>query len=275
MNIKRRLSICITVAALGVFSCTPVEDATVAVNTPSPSPSPTPEVHQQLPTRIPTSTPYPTPLPVTSEQILRAYSHLGEGNTCELPCFLGIVPGKTSWEDVRNLLAPYTSSTRFGLEGKYGQFAAIVLDKERNDLELRFIIGLEHQTVYLLEMSNITSLSEFLVATGPPNQILISSAGVEGMGTSFGLALEYYRRGIVAFLDGDFQIVDGKAQICPNQLKQVHGVVLWSPEDIRFIGDLVGLDSYSGITSTSDTSVEEFYENYSKENAGYCITLNY
>jgi hypothetical protein len=272
MNIKLNLSICMVIAALGAFSCAPVENVTIAVNTPSPSP--TIEIHPQLPTRTPTSTPYPTPIPISSEQITQAYFHLGEGNTCELPCFLGVVPGKTLWEDTKSILAPYTASTRFGLEGKYGQFAAIVLDEQSSELELRFLIGTESRTIYL-EMSNKTPLSEFLVTVGPPNQVLLRSAGLEGMGTSFGLVLEYFRRGILAFVDGDFQIVDGKAQICPEQLENIQLVVLWSPEDIRFIGDLVRLDSYEGIGSASDTTVDEFYENYSKENADYCIKLNY
>jgi hypothetical protein len=275
MNIKRRFSICIVMAMFGVFSCAPVENAATPVITLSPSS--TPEIHQQLPTRTPTYTRYPTPVPISPEQILQAYFHLVEGNTCELPCLLGIVPGQTMWEDAKSLLAPYTSSTRLGLEGKYGQFAAIVLDEQRNNLELRFTIGLEYQTIYLIEMSNQTPLSEFLVTAGPPNQVLLWSAGLDGMdmGASFGMVLEYYRRGILAFIDGDFQIVDGKAQICPDQLKEIQLVILWSPEDIRFIGDLVRLDSFKGIENVSDTTVGEFYDNYSNENTDYCIKLNY
>jgi hypothetical protein len=95
------------------------------------------------------------------------------------------------------------------------------------------------------------------------------------MGTSFGLVLEYFRRGILAFTGGNFQIVDGKAQICPDQLKEIQLLVLWSPEDIRFIGDLVRLDSYRGIASVSDTTVSEFYNNFSNENTDHCIKLNY
>jgi hypothetical protein len=77
------------------------------------------------------------------------------------------------------------------------------------------------------------------------------------MAKRFELAIAYFRRGVIAFLGGDLQIVDGKGQICPDQLKKIQLVVLWSPEDIRFISDLVRLDSFSGIESVSDTDIED------------------
>jgi hypothetical protein len=250
----------------------PVKNYTAVAETSAPSS--TPESRTQYPTRTPPPTHYPTPAPISSEQISQAYFHLGDSNTCELPCFLGITPGKTRWEDTKKLFSPYISSTRIGLESKYGQFAAIVLNEKNNDLEIRFQIDHDPSTVYYIEMINETPLHEFLSTLGLPNQVLLESGGVEGMGSSFHLAIGYFKRGVIAYLGGEFQVLDGKATICSDQLNNIQFVVLWNPEDIRFIGDLARLYD-SGIESISNTTVKEFYNNYSEENSNFCFTLNY
>jgi hypothetical protein len=274
MKINLKLSIFAMIATtVGLLSCVSAEHNTITVNTPSSSP--TPQNHQQPPEQASTLTPYPTPIKISSDQISHAYFNLSEINTCELPCFLGITPGKTLWQDTKNLLDPFTASTRLGLEGEYGQFAAIVLNEQNNELELRFQIGSDSGIVYLVEMSNETPLSEYLSTLGLPNQVLLNSAGVGGIGNGFNLAIAYFKRGVIAYLDGEFEIIDGKAQICSDQLRKIQMIVLWSPEDIRFIGDLVNLDGFVGIEATTNTTIEEFYEKYSKDDSSYCFQLNY
>jgi hypothetical protein len=153
-NIKRRFSICIVVVVFGIFSCTSVENAATPVITLSPSS--TPEIHQQLPTRTPTSTPYPTPVPISSEQILQAYFHLGEGNTCELPCFLGIVPGKTIWTDTTKLFAPYITSVLDGIADKNNIMMPRVINLSLPELELqmKFYLSLETEKILFIRTSN-------------------------------------------------------------------------------------------------------------------------
>lgn len=99
------------------FGCQPV----ISVNTSTSSTS-TPQIYTATPSRTPTKTPtitatvtiepMPTPLPTLNsrEASLAVQKLLLENGNCQLPCWWGIVPGKTSWENTRKFLSPFASS---------------------------------------------------------------------------------------------------------------------------------------------------------------------
>lgn len=274
MKPKLKIMFCTMMVAIAIVSCAPVEPNTDTANT-SP-PSLTPNTHSQPPTRTPSPTFPPPPDPISSEKIVEAFFHLGKSNTCDLPCVLGITPGETAWSDTVFLFTPYTVSITDGIANNDNLMPYLItLALSELELQMKYYVSLESEKVVFIRMSNSTPVSEYLSTLGLPNQVLINSAGAGGMGNEFSLAIAYFKRGVIAYLDGEFEIVDGKARICSDQLRNIQMIVLWSPEDIRFIGDLVKLDGYVGIEAMTNTTIEEFYENYSKDNSSYCFQLNY
>lgn len=70
----------------------------------------------QTPTVMPTTTPEPTPTktltptPLSNEQVQAWISSLVENNGgCKLPCWWGITPGQTTWDEAEAFLKPYSS----------------------------------------------------------------------------------------------------------------------------------------------------------------------
>lgn len=91
----------------------------------------TPSVTPTLaPTFTPTATPAPlpprTPLPTLSgeEDFLNFISFIGKED-CQLPCWAGIIPGKTSWDEAIFALRPIESvakiKTHLDIEGLFGK----------------------------------------------------------------------------------------------------------------------------------------------------------
>lgn len=274
MKTKLKIIVFVVMVTIVVSSCTPIENNTVTVSTSTPLL--TPNTQPQLPTRTLIPAFPPTPSPILPEQISRVYFHIGESNTCKLPCILGITPGETTWNDTLHLFAPYTVSITDGIVNNNDLIPYVVtLVLSELELQTKYYVSLESEKVVFIRMNNSTPVSEYLSTLGLPDQVQLNSAGAGGIGNGFNLAIAYFKRGVIAYLDGEFEIVDGKAQICSDQLRKIQMIVLWSPEDIRFIGDLVNLDGYVGIEATTNTTIEEFYENYSKDNSSYCFQLNY
>src|SRR5690242_550646 len=55
-----------------------------------------------------TPSPFPSPIPTLDtasarQQVLKLFE---TNNGCHLPCWWGIIPGKTKWDDALNILAP-------------------------------------------------------------------------------------------------------------------------------------------------------------------------
>jgi hypothetical protein len=60
------------------------------------------------PLQISASSPTPTRLPTLPAPLQRQlFDILGNNGGCELPCFLGLMPGKTNWQDAKDLLGKF------------------------------------------------------------------------------------------------------------------------------------------------------------------------
>jgi hypothetical protein len=81
---------------------TPATSASSATLVPSPTPTLRPSPTAR-PTQTPTITPYPTLEP--EEKRTFVLEMLSSNGGCELPCWWGIVPGETGWEEMRAFFA--------------------------------------------------------------------------------------------------------------------------------------------------------------------------
>ena len=63
-------------------------------------------VTPEVPTSLPTLTPFPTLSPDDAKQLV---DQLRDDPNCRLPCWLGITPGVTQWDEARQLLMSFVS----------------------------------------------------------------------------------------------------------------------------------------------------------------------
>jgi hypothetical protein len=63
---------------------------------------------QPTETLVPTNTPFPTPIATLDENLARqrVLELFQTNNSCKLPSWWGITPGKTTWDDALKILAP-------------------------------------------------------------------------------------------------------------------------------------------------------------------------
>jgi hypothetical protein len=138
-------------------------------------------------TRTPTRTSEPaqssTPTPIPPDKVKSWISRQFMGNEdCRLPCWWGIIPGKTSWENAMHLLAPYTTDIRI-IYQEDGFTAGFFFDIVPVEVPLgRIYVGLRvrDNIIQVVSVSYIDgvdgfSLSEIMETYGKPSEIYIDA----------------------------------------------------------------------------------------------------
>jgi hypothetical protein len=176
---------------------------TVLALTPSSTPSPS-----ITPSNTPTNTPTDTPIPTLSlEEGHKLFLELIETNGgCELPCWWGITPGKTSMQDVTTLVTHLSSIANYTYLGKVKLNQAvgdleIIQPGDSKDFSIRWMfsassednivtkIGIStmayketgdtlkklYGNPYYNELLNDYTLPKILSSYGPPSQMFITA----------------------------------------------------------------------------------------------------
>lgn len=257
-------------------------------------------------TEIPMSTPTPHPTfsPAKIEQeITRLYFDNGG---CELPCFWGITPGKTTLQELNARFSEIgtISEEDYRWDGAYKSrsitvkappeidilkskewvFQIITLD----DTVVSMVIGSEY-----LERTSIPRISNMLSIFGKPEEIWIEIQAFfpNEDSTSYIIALFYPSQGIRIRGSGNANILYESAQtakfsICPQLIDETIDLIehypftfqLWSPESKMSFSDLgygyKWYDSSSSFlldNSRSSIKADEFYTAYLNPSTEQCF----
>ena len=262
MNGKQMsLVLCAGVLALLSSGCvfrvpsspTPIETAPLATASrelppstltplPTATPSPTPPRPTLTPTRTPTPSPTLTPLPTLAaqERETRIRELLKTNGDCELPCWWGITPGRTTWAATRQFImqmrgrtsdTPYHDGsighgvggfdtndiyTRVGILEREGVVDSVEVDVEGHYNQLVFQEDWEYY-----------SLARILAIYGEPSRVWIQLAAgpvMPGSTMGYGVWLFYDHLGFLVRYGGSGVVVQPIYHVYPT-LRGPGGIV--------------------------------------------------
>jgi hypothetical protein len=238
-----------------------------STSTASPMPSPTPTS-----TPATTRTPQPTLLP---QEAMRLVSELLETNGgCRLPCWWGITPGETSWDEARHFLQTFSTKilanrkassqtdgvyTLYFPHPKYGEsFVHIVVEKGLVDILNPF-----------WKMNTPTfQLDRILSEYGKPDEVYIKTVpNAPADHVPFNLILYYTEQRILAKYDYRGDPRDELIQACPE--REGPELFTWSSAE-DFIDEIglqevvIGPDSHpmKPIGEVTDLDIQQLYDRY-------------
>jgi hypothetical protein len=211
--------------ALPMLSPSPTLTLT-AFPTRTPFPTLTPS-----PTRMPTPTLPPT---LTVDERNAYLNELLETNGgCELPCFWGIIPGETTWEDANRLLS-YLGGSVYAIHQGDGTLYQDEFQNWQDDFTIPIEIFVRHGIVDFINIQLVVfqesprfeqyrqkySLQSLMSTYGLPSRawMILTTGEVDPPSTLYVLWLFYDQRGILFWYAGNAAKVDSTYRACPNQL---------------------------------------------------------
>lgn len=255
-----------------------VTDANTAT-LPAPSRTPIPR---------PTFIPPPTLVPDVQEQF---YVLLKNNANCELPCFLSITPGKTSWLDAKADLEKYsvnqpisydetratptnrtysaTIRTQMMKNDPFQLTMYISLDVDENDLVKNIVMDVESYDNDALAISDKNehlstySLREVFQRNGMPDNVYFKFRKEKGY--DFGVVYDDQK---ITFVFGGMALPDTNNQnkICPNigegQVRSMR-IALADPSHSIDVKTLIGYPFWEGAPPFEDVagmSMNDFYK---------------
>ena len=232
----------------------------------------------------------------TEEALRRIKEFYKDNGVCNLPCWWGIVPGETMWEQAKQLLGP------LGIM-KNDYFEAFVpreMDPLKGPLPIDYVFGNVDARFYVdnnvVRVINVNSrwvnqsfdysLSGILNVWGTPDEIWFTLYPESVTGTPhYDLYLLYSHKGMV--MSRGFASVSGNLMtICPQKVLTYDGIPPWfmlwsSEEDVSFSDESEILTHFKTtfgevfvqLENATDTSKDQFYEIYSKPNPSKCLDV--
>lgn len=247
------------------------------------------------PTVIDTQTIIPT---LSTEDALKRITELYKDNGgCDLPCWWGIIPGETTWEQAKQFLSP------LGIM-KNDYFAAFVpreMDPLKGPLPVDYAFGNVDARFYVdnnvvrvinansrwVKQSFDYSLSGILNVWGTPDEIWFTlyPESVTGI-PHYDIYLIYSHKGMV-ISRGFASTSENTMKICPQKVLEYDGIppwfILWSSkEDISFSTENAILSYFKSIfgdvfvqlENAVGTNLGQFYETYKDPNSTKCLEIH-
>lgn len=250
-----------------------------------------------------------TPFPLLSAEqaTIKLLDLLQDNGECQLPCFLGYLPGITTSEEMNQFFDQFvvsrsadteisksqdgnTQSVRFYFPQENLYFNAGMSSWENNNTKKVVILGmgtfLTGPTEYSWSSSYYEAvqyymLPQILKEYGKPSQVLILTFRDDRQrpdvtAKEFFLVLLYSEQGIYIKYKMDRQIVGNNFLGCP--LKSFVDVAVWNPEDQEAFKQVVeimnnggDLSPYKPIDDATSMSIDEFYRIFTDPNSRGCI----
>jgi hypothetical protein len=243
-----------------------------------------------------------TPLPTLSAEGAQArIKELLETNGgCELPCWWGIVPNKTTWEETLHRLSPFMSDVKQGsterviLNGKPHSFTNINIyykSQEDQETEIWFTVldsVVLDITVFPLSTQYKYQLHQILSLLGIPEQIFISaqqSAPYPILPPTV-LILDYSDDGVWASYGYIPSLVGENLVICPEPVASKVSIYdnvggrleLFDPEmendlalSFEEYADMVGGFTAKKLEDVTNMSIETFYNTFVDPQPKTCL----
>jgi len=262
--------------------------------TPEPSltlaPTLTPSVTRTAkPTATATREPLPT-LPPT-EALEKVQELLETNGGCAFPCWWGITPGETNWEEVVDTLQP--------IAWRISSFKNHPVYKDKVTREFYFAIDDQPtlmnslMAVFVLEKATLRiewittgqnyNLISLLESLGPPEEVWMTATGIPITGpTAYEIYLFYPAKGIMASIGGDARVIHQKGDdfvlLCQSMfLEDAGGLRFWSPdkkiEFHQFFREFDRINGYLPIESVLGNSLQEFTDFILENDDANCLEI--
>ena len=253
------------------------------------------------PTRTVTWTPRSTLPPDESKALVLELLKTNGG--CRLPCWWGITPGKTSWNEAKAYLSTFAASIEKFIEKEpknfqdrlityyalFSVFEDTGLSVDRGKLPVNFIVSPKDEKVDVILTGIIIPVRNALADFGEPDFIWFQSSGESYPTTippQYDLGLTYLQKGIMFTYssDGHFSETERTTlEICQNEFPTEASVFLWSPQQAESYHDVIvpkllgffnGTSRLYGLDEVANMDTAQFYENYLEPNATDCIVTH-
>jgi len=266
-----------------IQSVIPLPSATNPVKVRTPSTIPTSSTNTEV-AKVPTLVPLPTLLP--TEAAIRVFELTKSNTDCQLPCWWGIEPGKTSWASTYEILAPISSEevNIYNISGDKSFSAGFEIYVDNHKTIQEYMVY--NNVVDFLEIrfngSASYTLSDLITSYGAPEEVWISTINQDVQGAvPFDLLLGYPRKGILVYFHSMDAKVKGKqVQKCYNKENAIV-LDLWDPdrkENIEQISTeapmfpgMIAFDKFQRLEATTELDIKKFGEIFRVPNHITCL----
>lgn len=209
---------------------------------------------------------------------------------CQLPCWWGITPGKTTWSEARQILEQVSLS--IGVAGQESDEIFSVSVHALLPYPYTFATYMEHFysvkngivdyiSVYNFDLAPNYSLPNLLEAYGQPNEVWVRTLPKAERGIQHFIIDVFYRElGIlVEYSTGDpMKEVGGKLQNCLITEMDSPFLHLWSPEtqnlsfqEAKKFIDTTNLPEPKPLLEATGMDVKTFYETFKNSETDVCL----
>jgi hypothetical protein len=234
----------------------------------------------------PTMTPTWTPLPTLESKTSVIDSLMQDNAGCRLPCWWGITPGETSWDEARHFLESFTSiesaEYNFGEENSQS-YIDFFVNPGPGERFITAFFNIQGGVVQIIRIGKEATqysflLHQLLTGYGKPDAILLGSHAGIYQYQAYSLVLVYYEQRILAefFLEVDTAIQP--LEIC---ITTSPSLLVWSDELIRTEEQvLANIPDYlqddpppPPIEETTDIDSQTFYQQFRLPDVAPCLEI--
>jgi hypothetical protein len=283
------------------LSCSMRNTASSEVNLLTPNPSETPRIiNSEIKTVSPPFTPVPLPSLTTEEQMTYIKNLLEPNIHCQLPCWWGVVPGVTSWQESKNLLfylgGPIREfQTESGRQFRAARFSGLpeinlnFIKHDATSLTVDEIIvsgnrsGNQDQSDFEI-FWELYSPKEIMMRYGVPSRIVLDTTGIIGLSEigkhGYTLWVFYETLGFMIRYDG--LIADSPTFRFCFELKEgvgdIYRIILTlqnpkSPLPLEWDDSILRTNPLQGmsIQDVSGMNNEEFHSFFTQSKQSHCF----
>lgn len=189
---------------------------------------------------------------------------------CQLPCWWGIQPGKTTWEEARNFLLSFGANIRTLRDDVYS-VTYKNLPQNISDGAVGAGISVNEGIVQIIETDVYYPLENVLQVYGQPDEVWIyTDRGIDPK-ARFILALYYGEKGFVAVYHGTAE-KESILQVCPNAIGEDEAIwVFWAPSlrlSFENVGQMALLftgpsdNRFHRIENVTNVNAQQFFDRY-------------
>lgn len=228
-----------------------------------------------------TGTPISTFSPTEASSRLQDLLKTNAG--CRLPCWWGITPGKTTWDEAEEYLKTFTAlSTTQGSNELFAINAYLPLSKEKGTLSHTYyiknniVIGID---AFVYDWMPLLYLSNFLTEYGPPDEAFVRTFRYDENGSQpYQIDLFYGKLGVLLeYSGGTPNTVGEKIQNCFDNLYSPF-IYIWSSDtpmtSREAIDALLNTQSMPypiPLDEATGMDVITFYEAFKSPNSTTCL----
>jgi hypothetical protein len=266
----------LTPSATSTLVVQPIKTLTEATSFPIKTITPTPLTPPTL-TALPTLS--------ATESVAQVMDLLKSNSGCRLPCWWGITPGVTTWNETLQFLSSFTYFLGFSYDSKEYQIAEFRIPSplEGSITHWYLIRGgiIDEIGVYNYDLAPSYYFHEFLNNYGQPSEIWLRTYQLESRGSQpFLIELFYPDQGImVEYSGGKMETVGNILRNCLNGTGfNFPSIYLWSPdkkmsfeEAAKEFLDLKTLPAPQPLLEATGMSVQTFYQTFKDPDTTTCL----